>query len=41
VYADQIPEAFYPVAAVQITSHLIWLEQHGQASQLDGLWTLV
>ncbi|MCO4747521.1 MAG: MBL fold metallo-hydrolase [Proteobacteria bacterium] len=35
VYAGVIEPAYYPVAAVQIASHLIWLAEHGLA-EADG-----
>jgi glyoxylase-like metal-dependent hydrolase (beta-lactamase superfamily II) len=39
VYAGQIPASVLPIAAVQVTSHLLWLEAHGVVSQEEGRWS--
>lgn len=38
VYGGVIEPAFYPIAAVQITSHLIWLSEHGLAEEDGERW---
>jgi glyoxylase-like metal-dependent hydrolase (beta-lactamase superfamily II) len=40
VYQGQIPPDFYGVAAHQVTSHLIWLREHGVARQTETGWQL-
>ena len=40
VYAGQIPPSFYPLAAAQVTSHLIWLAEHGVATETPEGWKL-
>lgn len=40
VYTE-LDARFYPLAAVQITSHLIWLEEHGHARRQAAGWNFV
>lgn len=36
VYAGQVPDEAMPLAAAQVTSHLLWMQRHGLARSLDG-----
>lgn len=42
VYGSELPEVMIPVAAIQVSAHLVWLRQHGRADgELGGTWRRV
>ena len=41
VYEGQVPPAMYGLAAIQVTSHLIWLQEQGFADCTGEMWRLV
>lgn len=42
VYGRELPEAALPIAALQVTAHLLWLARHGGvAGDVGGVWRLV